>query len=163
MAKTKFKEERKLRFNEFYAIFGLIIIGSLYRIFEQFVVLSAVNWASVAIYSGIVLISLGLIYLLSSVKLLTIVSKKGIKYQLFPFQYERKKIKWEDVEEYKVVNMPGKAIWSGWNVNFHSDQHNFGFGERSGLYIKLKTGENVYLGIEREEELKESIGKLADS
>lgn len=161
MGKIKFKEERRFRHWEFYALLGVIILGALYRIFEQFTFEATVSWSAITIYASIIIVSSLVIYLLSRVKLLTVVSKKGIKYQLFPFHLERKKIRWEDVEEYRLVELPGQARWSGWNIHFNSDQRSFGFGESTGLHIKLKNGENVFIGIESEEDLKKSMGKLS--
>ena len=161
MSKLKFKEERRFRFWEFYAILGIIILGALYRVFEQFAFEATISWSAVALYSSIVAIAVGVVFILTRVKMLTIVSKKGIKYQLYPFHIKRKKIKWEDIEEYRLVELPGQARWSGWNMHFNADRRSFGFGENSGLYLKMKDGQNLFIGIESESDLKESMDKFA--
>lgn len=160
MSKLKFKEERKFRNWEFYAIFGLIILGASYRLFEHLYTQAIINSWIVLGYSSIILISGLLIYLFKTVKLVTVVSKKGIKYQLYPFHLKRQKIKWEDIEDYKIVKLRDNSRWSGWNVNFNSDHRRFGLGESAGLFVNLKSGENVFIGVESDQELKKSMEKL---
>ncbi len=161
MAKHKFKEEKRFRHRAFYVLLGLIILGASYRLVEQFVLAPVVSWGMVAAFTGMIMVSALIIYLLSSVRFVTVVSKKGIKYQLYPLHFKRQKVKWDDIEEYKVVELPRKDAWSGWNLYYSSDFNNYGFGEHKGLFVKLKNGENIYLGIEHEAELKKNIKKLA--
>ncbi len=161
MAKHKFKEEKRFRHRAFYVLLGLIFLGASYRLVEQIVLAPVVSWGMVAAFTGMILVSALMIYLLSSVRFVTVVSKKGIKYQLYPLHFKRQKVKWDDIEEYKVVKLPRKDAWSGWNLYYSSDFNNYGFGEHKGLFVKLKNGENIFLGIEHEDELKKNIKKLA--
>ncbi|TVQ50596.1 MAG: hypothetical protein EA362_02125 [Saprospirales bacterium] len=161
MGKGKFKEERRFRNWEFYALLGFIILGALYRVLEQFVFVEATNWASIGVFTGIALIAASIIVLIYKIKLVTVVSKKGIRYQLYPLHSKKRKVNWDQIEEYRVVDAPAKNRFSGWNIYYNTDSKTYGFGETRGLYVKLKDGENLFLGIESKKNLEESIAMLA--
>jgi hypothetical protein len=163
MGKVKFKEERRFRNWEFYALLTFILVGALYRVLEQFIFVDVVNWSSVGLFSGIAMLAVLIMFVLYKIKLVTVVSKKGIRYQLFPLHTTKRKVNWDEIEEYKVIDTLEKNRMSGWNIFFNTDSKTYGFGEGRGLYVKMKDGENLFLGIESKSELEKSIARLAKS
>ncbi len=161
MGKVKFKEERRFRNWEFYMLLGFIIVGAMYRVLEQFLFVEATSWSAVGVFAGIAFVAASIIYLIYRIRLVTVVSKKGIRYQLYPLHSKKRKLNWDQIEEYRVVDTPAKNRFSGWNIYYNTDSKTYGFGETRGLYVKLKDGENLFLGIESKSDLEKSIASLA--
>lgn len=90
------------------------------------------------------------------------VNTKGISYRYAPLQRSAQKLSWSDIEECKVVTRSPLAIWSGWNVSFHSKAQTVGLPSGTGLHLKLKNGQHLLLGTHKPEQMKRVIEKMRE-
>jgi len=117
MAKLKFKETQRFRHWEVIALLAILSLGTAIRL-----AVSAVSDASTdgsTILLGIFLLVsllLTLTYFLK-VKMKVRVDSKGIKYSIYPWNKNKHKIKWKDVENIEIIDSPEQAALSGWFVN----------------------------------------------
>ncbi|MEZ5003086.1 MAG: hypothetical protein R2730_08605 [Chitinophagales bacterium] len=65
-----------------------------------------------------------------------------VKYNLFKI---RSKFEKQDIDYLEFVEVPETDLWNGMTVHFESSYKAHGLGDNSGLHIRLKSGEDVYI------------------
>jgi hypothetical protein len=100
---------------------------------------------------------LGVAILLRSLRLVTKIDEKGIRFQFYPLHYRKHKIKWEELSEVRVVKMQIGAQLSGWNVSIGKPELFYSFTGRNGLELHLKNGGYIFIGSQEPEKLAEAI------
>ncbi|MCR9287321.1 MAG: hypothetical protein NXI23_08070 [Bacteroidetes bacterium] len=157
MKKLKFKEEQRFSRFEIYALLLFFIIGLTYRFVENLLVNGLqMDSTSVSVIGFIVLLA-GSLWYLWNLKLEISVNKKGLKYQFGSWNAEPKRIKWEDIEEYRFVESTQPANWSGWNVQFQNEERQVSLCGRNGVQIVTKDGEKLFIGSRKLDVLREKI------
>lgn len=162
MAKIKFKETQRYRHWEVIALLAILTLGTATRLVYTAVAGSQGQFSSLTM--GIfLLISLlvAMIYLLK-VKMKIKVSEKGIKYSISPWQNSKRKIRWEEVDQFEIVDLPEQAALSGWNVQYGSTLRGWNMGNRRGMRIDLNNGEHYFLGVRNLDELEDTLDEIFD-
>ncbi len=158
MEKNIFKEKQKLRSIEIFALFSLVIIGTLYRLVADLVAGNSVF--TTATITIVILLIVGLtIYYMLKMELKLSVNDKRIKFKLSPWQTHAQKINWDDVESYEIIETPPLAQWSGGNISFGREKK-YSFAGRNGLLLTTKEGEQYFLGSRRLGELEKTIKRI---
>ena len=159
MKTLTFKETQK--FNGI-AIIGLILfllIGICWRFIEQnFINMSEQVSITLPVFLLLLFILGGSLAYFLSIRLITKINEKSVQFQYYPLHYRKRKIKWRDIASWEIVEMPLSAEWSGWNVHFGGQD--FSVGRRQGLQITLKSGETIFLGSRKLNQLKEIMEKM---
>ena len=86
-------------------------------------------------------------------ELRTNINNEGIKIKFFPFT--NKEIKWEEIEQVKVINY---GFVGGWGVRFGTKHGTiYNTDGRFGLALELKNGKKLCIGTQNEKELNKLI------
>ncbi|MGK7390468.1 MAG: hypothetical protein ACNS60_08955 [Candidatus Cyclobacteriaceae bacterium M2_1C_046] len=73
--------------------------------------------------------------------------------RFIPFVY--KSIKWKDIEQAEVINY---GFIGGWGIRFGSKYGVlYNIKGNKGLHIKLKNGDQLVVGTQKEDELKDAL------
>ncbi|MCB0630705.1 MAG: hypothetical protein R2824_31665 [Saprospiraceae bacterium] len=160
MAKIKFKETQRYRHWEVIALLAILTLGTAIRLTYTAIVggqgqLSNLTMGSLLLISLLV----AMIYLLK-VKMIVKVDKKGIKYSIYPWQNSKRRIHWEEVDQFEIVDLPEQAAMSGWNVQYGSSLRGWNMGNRRGIRIDLRNGEHYFLGVNDLDQLEDTLGEL---
>lgn len=160
MANTIYKENQRFERQgliAFIAIFTLaLIIGFISQVFINPGENPIPNY--VAVLTICVMLST-LIYFLS-IRMVTEINDKNIRYQYYPLHYRKQKIRLKDVASYSVVQSPEGAQYSGWSVRFGANERAFTVSGRTGLEVTLQNGERVFIGTQNPREMGEAIERV---
>jgi hypothetical protein len=103
---------------------------------------------------ALVLVVISLLFL--SLRLITEVDKKGIKFRYFPFL--KREYKWQEIASAQVVDY---GFAGGWGIRlFTSYGTIFNVKGSKGLAVELKDGKKFCLGTQRPEELQKLLSTL---
>lgn len=159
MKKLEFKENQRFRQLDVLLLLSFLIIGLVYR-------LMTIESREIGDYFAY-LLCLGLLgsafVYFYNLRLITVINKKGVRFQYFPWHYKKQKISWEDIEQMELVRTPLNTALNGWNVRF-ADNYYYSVCGNRGLDICLKNGDRVFIGSQNTEELEKSLeamGKLS--
>ncbi|WP_179349472.1 hypothetical protein [Winogradskyella pacifica] len=110
---------------------------------------------------------IGAIILASSIlflfKLSTRIDEEGIHYQFFPFHWSYKTIKWNAIDNAYVRTYSPLSEYGGWGIrgtaiwNTSSKGKALNVSGDVGIQITLKTGKNLLIGTQHEENAKNTI------
>lgn len=162
MAKLKFKETQRYRHWEVIALLAILTLGTAARLVVT--ALSGASGNDNNFFLGAFLLAgllITLIYFLK-VKMKVKVDDKGVKYSIYPWQNSKRKIKWEDVQNFEIVELPEQAALSGWTVQYGSRTRGWNMGNHRGLRIDLRNGEEYFLSIENLDDLEDILDKIFD-
>ncbi|HKK79109.1 MAG TPA: hypothetical protein VJ933_05740, partial [Phaeodactylibacter sp.] len=104
------------------------------------------------------LLLLGVLAYLLSIRLSVKVDEKKIKYQFFPLHYKKQKIYWEEVESYEIVNPPLPTQLSGWGVHFW--ERMFCVNRNAGLRLQLKDGQRIFISCKSPSTLDKTLRQI---
>ncbi len=159
MAKKIFRENQKYKRWEIIGLLVFMIGGLAYRFIDAQFISGTENAPAVWNYIVPLLLLAAVLILILSIRLSIRITDKHISYQYFPLERKRHKIKWDNVADCNFVETPESAQWSGWNVNF-SDEKMYSICGRTGLRLKTKDGEEVFIGSRRLGKLKKAVKKV---
>lgn len=160
MAKIKFKETQRYRHWEVIALLAILTLGTVVRL--TYTAVAGGQGESGNITMGaFLLVSLlvAMVYLLK-VKMKVKVNRKGIKYSIYPWQHSTRKISWDEVDQFEIVDLPEQAAMSGWNVQYGSALRGWNMGNRRGIRIDLRNGEHYFLGVNDLDQLEDTLEEL---
>lgn len=108
------------------------------------------------------LATLVFMYYLLALRMDLSISQRTIKYKyrLYPFFFEKKKIRWEDVDHAKVIETSFGSSLSGFDVNFNLMEKRISLNGANGLEIELKNGNHIFLGSQNLSSLKSALQQL---
>ncbi len=111
---------------------------------------------------GAIILSLAVFYYLTAQRVDLSVSESSIKYKyrVYPFLSEKRKIKWKDVEEARIVETSLGSSLSGFDVNFDMMEEKHSLNGTNGLALHLKNGSHVFLGSQNLSSLRSAISAL---
>lgn len=160
MAKLKFKETQRYRHWEVIVLLAILTAGTAIRLVVT--TFSGSSTGNNNFLLGIfLLVSLALIlgYFLK-VKMEVKVNRKGVKYSIYPWQTNKHKIKWEEVDSFEIVDLAEPAALSGWSVQYGSRMRGWNMGNHRGLRLYLHNGESYFLGIDNLDDLEHTLGEI---
>ncbi len=158
MKNREFKETQRFRDWSVLLLLVFFIVGLLYRTFESLLEPGPVSPSIYLLF--VFLLGMVLFYFLS-LRLFLKVDEKGVKYQFFPLHSGKHRIRWEEVKDFRVVQVSPDAAIAGWTVGFGPEKRFSVTGRRSGLKLDLRNGEQIFLGTRHPEQLKDALRKLS--
>jgi hypothetical protein len=105
---------------------------------------------------GILILS-GLFYYLNSIRLIARYNEKNIKLSMLPVGTVKRKIKWADVAESQIVDMPRTTRWNEWNAMLCSLTSVITYRRNKCLHLRLKNNEVVDIGCNNPKELQKFV------
>lgn len=149
------KEVQRFRRWEILLPLVLLLMFTLYNVYESAVVLDFRPQA--AIFKGLLALLLlgGTLAYLLSIRLLVKVDEEKIKFQYFPLHRNKQKIYWTDVAQYEVLNLPLSVQLSGWGV--HVGERMFCVAPGSGIRLHLKNGQRIFISCKEPEAVAEIL------
>ncbi len=159
MSKKIFKEKQRFSGWEVIALLGFFIVGLTYRFISQHWISPIEEPMPVMTYLVFAIPLAAAVWYLVNLKLSVRMTEKSISVQYSPFGVKKHKIKWEDVEECKILSSNETARTSGWDVNLNREKR-FSLTGRSGLHLRTKNGENVIIGAKNLTGLKQAVAQV---
>ena len=105
---------------------------------------------------GILILS-GVLYYLYSIKLIARYNEKNIKLSMLPVGTVKRKIKWEDVVESEIVELPRASRLAEWNDQLSSFTNVITRRGNTCLHLRLKNNEVIDIGCSNPQELKQFV------
>lgn len=140
------------------------LIGLGFVLYRWFIVKEAVDKVAADDSVGqlIVIASILPVFLLFYfLRLKTEIDERGIHFQFLPFQFSKKTILWNDMENCHVRTYNAIKEFGGWGY-----RTSFGRGGKAynvkgdkGIQIVLKTGKKILIGTQKEADAKEVINR----
>jgi len=148
---TYFKERQRFRQTW---VWGILIACLLICIYP---LLMGVDMNLAIIIS---LITVGAAILLFAFMQLTVkVDAKGVSYRYFPFQWQYRQHKWEDLKNYYVRKYNPIWEYGGWGVRFNRFGKAYTVRGRYGLHLEFPDGRHILVGTQRREALERAIAQ----
>lgn len=108
----------------------------------------------------VVFFTLGMLFLFWSIKLMTLIDRSGVSFRFFPFQMKYRTIRWEEIEKYEVIKYRPIADYGGWGLRYGKGGKAYNVSGDRGLKLCLRSGKNLMIGTQKEEELRGFLEKL---
>ena len=160
MATTIYKENQRYQrigLIAFIAVFTVaLIVAFISQVFINQVENPIPNYVAVL---TICTLLVSLVYFLS-IRMVTEINEKNIRFQFYPLHATKQKIRLKDVTSYSVVNSPEGAQYSGWGVNFGAKERRFSVSGRTGLKVTTQDGERIFIGTQNPEALGQAIEQV---
>lgn len=164
MAKKIVKVEERLKNMEVFAVFSLLFVLLSVRFTQQQLLATHEATASAEAFTLALLLVGGILFILWRLKMVITLNHKGISFQISPLHSTKHKIKWNEIEKCQLVETSKSAQWSGWGVpHLNNRERVFSLCGKTGLYIKKKDGEVIFLGSLQLSGYQEKIVKLLNA
>ncbi|MGB1242591.1 MAG: hypothetical protein ACPG49_08720 [Chitinophagales bacterium] len=102
----------------------------------------------------------GITFYLWRLQLKTVINSKKIKFRYSPLHAKKQTIKTKEIEDYQVVKTPFLAKLSGWDVQFSTREQVYSLSGRTGLELRLKDGQQIFIGTQKPIVLKNALDKV---
>ena len=160
MNKLLYKEEQRFRRWEVFTLLALLLIGASYHFVELYTSGAYEPGVLTLQYALIAIILTGALFYLWSIRLILKIDKNGIQYQFFPLHYRKHQVKWDEIDSFEFIDTPASAELSGWAVRLGTWERMFSVSGRTGLCLKLKNGQQLFIGTQHPGELKAALDNL---
>lgn len=157
-----YKEQQTFNRPEIYALVGLFIVLALADLIKLILYPEEPFYLIMGIDLGILALAGGALLLLLRLRMKVSISDKSIKYQLYPFHSHRHKIRWSEVDEARIVDLPLESAMSGWGVHFSLLEKRISLCGYRGLFLRLKNGDAVMLGCRHTDALRENLSDIPE-
>ncbi|MCB0552538.1 MAG: hypothetical protein KDD02_03220 [Phaeodactylibacter sp.] len=157
MSKARYKEVQRFRRWEVIALLLFLLIGSTYHLFKL-IGESTYDQTSLILQYLLILVLIGgaLVYFIS-IRLIVKFDDEKIRYQFYPWHYHKHEVKWSEVADCQVVDTPAAAELSGWSVRIGTGERSFSVSGRRGLLLSLKDGQQLFIGSQHPDQLREAL------
>jgi hypothetical protein len=105
---------------------------------------------------GTLLLLTALLWFLHQLSLKIKVTNKGISFKMNPFQLKQRKLKWDQIANYKMVNDPNLLSWNAGLENSWQEKK-FTLNARHGISLVTVEGERIFIGSPNLSALKEAL------
>ena len=160
MENVKFKERQKYGL-EVIGLMIVLIAITVYRFVEQIILEVPASKNDMLIYLAFMALLVAGLYYLLSTQMVTSITRDRIKYRLTSWSGRSKKIKWEDVKSYSVIQMSTAAELSGWGVHFNQVDDMVRLYGGSGLLLELKNGKELFIGTRVPKQLEAFLQQIS--
>ncbi len=158
MAHKFFAEKQRIKDPLLLISFIVLLAYSLFLLGREFYFNGVSNAAPIILLGfAVLVIGFGL-WIIIRLQLKVAVTKKGIDYKMSPLHTKKKRIKWDEVEECKVIETPKVAHMHSGNMKFWYEKK-FTLSGRNGISVITKDGERYFIGTRETADLKRSIIK----
>jgi hypothetical protein len=159
MSQLKYKETHHLRQWDLMLVIGILILIGVVALTQ--IVMSANPNENVLLITALsILILSGLFYYFHSIRLITRYNQKNIKLQMLPVGTVKRKIKWEDVVQSEIVELPKQSKFDAWNSLFTSLTDVTTRSGRTCLHLKLKNNEEINIGCADRKQLEAFVNQI---
>lgn len=159
----KYKENQRFRRTDIWLLLIALIGGTIYRFTDLFILHGSGRERDLYLFLLSMLVLLGLSVILLSMRLVTKIDEKGIRFQCYPWHYRTHKVRWEEIAECRIIQMPLGAQLSGWNVSIGKPELFYSFTGRNGVELHLKDGRYLFIGSRQPEDLAMAIREYMPS
>lgn len=140
MAKI-YQEEQRFHEPLSRLLFILLAVVALYNIGGQLI---ENGWNSQLIYTLAGLISLAAIFLaVRSMRMRIKIGRKYFRVRVHPLPWSQRKIHREEVDQIYFFSLSEASLSGGWAVGVQPSTKSYNFGDRSGMVLLLKNGEEI--------------------
>jgi len=134
-----------------------ITVGSVVMVYPELDEDPTAFWASLLTATfSLILIATLLFY----VKLETKINEKGIHYKFWPVHLNLKLISWNEIESCEVRHYNPIMDYGGWGykfISFRKRGTSLSIKGNIGIQIVFKTGKELLIGTQKEEEVKQVL------
>jgi len=159
-----YREEQRYTRNSIGAIITVIVI--MVGLFVAQAIMgknfSALNWGIAAAFTTLLIATA---WYLSCFRLMVRLNEKNLKLEAGPFQLYKRKIKWKNVQEIELIQLPRFHQWLGWNVHVSAGNNWYSIGAKFVAKIVLKDGDTVFVGcreVDKWNELLQEFDRTKD-
>lgn len=164
MAKKIVKVEERLQNIEVFALFSLLFVLLSVRFTQQQLLATHEATASAEAFALALLLVGGILFILWRLRMTILLNHKGITFKISPLHSKKYKIKWAEIEKCQLVETSKSAQWSGWGVpQLNNRERVFSLCGKTGMYIKKKDGEIIFLGSLQLSGYQDKIVKLLNA
>lgn len=140
MAKI-FKEEQRFHEPLSKVLLVILALAAVYNLIEQYL---NKGWNESTNYTVMGLLALAAIYFgVRYMRMRIKIGRNKFRIQVRPLPWSYREIHREEVECIQFFRMSEAALSGGWAVSFNPDTKIFNFGDRSGMVLLLKNGEEI--------------------
>lgn len=152
MKAVKYKEVQRFRDIGILGLLGFFFCGLVIKIFH-----GANDPAECLLLLAVIGTAIGVFM---TIRMETVIDKKGIRYQYFPLHYKKQKISWNDVDSVEIINTPIIDELSGLNVSFAANKKYNVSSRHKGMDIKLTNGERIFIGSRKIDQIQMVLSKM---
>jgi len=106
--------------------------------------------------AGTLILLTALLWFLHQLTLKIKVTNKGISFKMNPFHLKQRKLKWEQIANYKMVSDPNLPSWNADLENSWREKK-FTMNARRGISLVTVQGERIFIGSPNLSALKEAV------
>ncbi|MFK7978961.1 MAG: hypothetical protein AB8G86_03175, partial [Saprospiraceae bacterium] len=139
MAKL-YKEDQK--YHDVFSIGLLGVIGALvaYKVMTAFIMELGVPATTLSVLG---LSIIGAIFFYKTLKLKIRISPKKMTFKINPLPWGQLKVNKTEIESLEFFQVTEAELCTGWAMNFGHRSRIFNFGDKAGIIIKKKNGQQV--------------------
>lgn len=145
MAKNFIKEKQRYHHVEAYLLLGLFSFILLFEVIRSVTLEHTKDFTHWTIFSLIVIVFVFVWWLVLNLRLKINVSKSSLKIQRTPLFGKQYKLLFKDIQNISYVVLTEAARTSGWGVHLDTACKLFDFGDKHGVCISMKNGEEFII------------------
>ncbi len=107
-----------------------------------------------------IIVVLFFMFIASTIDLRTMVTKKGIYFQYYPFHQKKHFLSWEAIKEAYVREYKPIREYGGWGLRFGKNGKVYNLRGNKGLQLKFKNGKNILLGTQKSLEIEQILKQI---
>ena len=140
MAKL-YKEEQRFHEPLSRVLLALLSVVAVYNIAGHLI---QKGWDNQLIYALAGLLSLGAIFwVVRCLRMRIKIGRKKFRIQISPLPWSQRKVHRDEVASIHFFSLSEATLTGGWAVGIHPATKNYNFGDRSGMVLLLKSGEEI--------------------
>lgn len=156
----KYKENQRFRRTDVLLLLIALIGGVSYRLIDLYILNPGQDGGQSSFALLIILSLAAILTVLLSLRLITKIDDKGIRFLFYPWHYKTHKIDWDEIAECRVIDIPLQAQWSGLNVNITTNDLFYSFTGRKGLELRLTNGQQIFIGSRNPQDVADAIQRF---
>lgn len=149
----EFQEKQYFRQPWLWVIIGLSFIYLVSSLDEN----HRLSLASLG-YSALILSPLVLLFAIMNLR--TIVNQEGIKATYFPFHFQPRLIKWEEIQKIEILQYHPLLDYGGWGIRGLGEDKAYNVRGNKGAKIYYKNGRTLLIGTQKPSEMYHFIKNI---
>ncbi len=97
-----------------------------------------------------------ILWFLQELSLKIKITNKGLSFKMAPFHLKQRKLKWQQIADYKIVSDPNLLSWST-DIENSWQEKKFTLNARHGIALTTVQGQHLFIGSSNLQALKEAI------
>ena len=154
MGNLNFKESQ--RFRKLWIWLVLLLAIGIWG-YNRFTMLN--DFISNRLFIEVIVIVLIVGFILST-NLNTIIDQQGVKVKFFPFHFNWKVYKWNEIEDIGIRTYSPLREFGGFGLRFNLNGKAYNVAGNKGIQIKFKSGKKLLIGTQKHQQAGEIIREL---